>query len=112
MAETGAIIEQGTVIKGSLSGGGSVVVRGRVEGHVALKDKLTIENAGKVFADVEVETLAIYGELSGDINAGNRVTIAASAKVVGDITAPHIVIEDGARFKGSITMNFKLPEGI
>jgi cytoskeletal protein CcmA (bactofilin family) len=112
MAETSGVIGRGTVVKGNLSGSGDVVVQGRVEGTVSLKDRLTIEDSGKVFADVEVEHLQVHGEMSGDINAGDKVVIAANAKVVGDIKSPRVVIEDGARFKGSIEMDVKLPEGI
>ena len=75
MAETSGIVGRGTVVKGNLSGSGDVVVHGRVEGTVALKDQLTIEEEGKVFADVEVENLVAHGELSGDISAGDKVLI-------------------------------------
>jgi cytoskeletal protein CcmA (bactofilin family) len=112
MAETSGVIGRGTVVKGNLSGEGDVVVEGRVEGRVALKDQLTIETEGKVFADVAIRNLAVHGEMSGDIQADDRVVIASTAKVVGDIKAPRVVIEDGARFKGSIEMDVKLPEGI
>jgi len=91
---------------------GDVIVQGRLEGTVSLKDELTIEEQGKVFADVEVHNLSVHGEMSGDIAAVDKVTIAANAKVVGDIKAPRVVIEDGARFKGSIEMDVKLPEDI
>jgi cytoskeletal protein CcmA (bactofilin family) len=112
MAETSGIIGRGTVVKGNLSGSGDVVVEGRVEGTVSLKNQLTIEQDGKVFADVELENLAVHGEMSGDIQAADKVTISSTAKVVGDIKAPRVVIEDGARFKGSIEMDVKLPEDI
>jgi cytoskeletal protein CcmA (bactofilin family) len=112
MAQTSGIIGRGTVVKGSLSGSGDVVVEGRVEGLVALEDQLTIQQDGKVFADVELRNLAVHGEMSGDIQAGEKVVIAATAKVAGDIKAPRVVIEDGARFKGSIEMDVKLPEDI
>jgi len=48
--------------------------------------------------------------MNGDIVAADQVTISSSAAVVGDITAPRVVIEDGARFKGYIEMDVKLPE--
>ncbi len=112
MAETSGIIGRGTVVKGTLSGSGDVVVRGRVEGTVTLENQLTIEPEGQVFADVESENLSVHGEMSGDIRAGDKVVIASTAKVVGDIKAPRVVIEDGARFKGSIEMDVRLPEDI
>ncbi len=112
MAQTSGVIGRGTVVRGNLSGSGDVVVEGRIEGTVALEDQLTIEREGRVLADVRLENLTVHGEMSGDIQAADRVVISASAKVVGDIKAPRVVIQDGARFKGSIEMDVKLPEGI
>jgi cytoskeletal protein CcmA (bactofilin family) len=112
MAATSGIIGRGTLVRGNLSGSGDVVVEGRVEGTVALKDQLTVERDGKVLADVELENLTVHGEMSGDVVVADRVLISSTAKVVGDIKAPRVVIEDGARFKGSIEMDVKLPEDI
>jgi cytoskeletal protein CcmA (bactofilin family) len=112
MAETSGIIGRGTVVRGNLSGSGDVIVEGQVEGTVQLDDRLTIERGGRVLADVQLSDLVVHGQMSGDIAASDRVTISASAAVVGDIRAPRVVIEDGARFKGSIEMDVKLPEGI
>jgi cytoskeletal protein CcmA (bactofilin family) len=50
--------------------------------------------------------------MNGNISASDRVSISSTAKVVGDIKAPRVVIEDGARFKGSIEMDVKLPDGL
>jgi len=58
------------------------------------------------------ETLTVHGQMSGAIVAADRVVISSTAMVVGDIKAPRVVIQDGARFKGSIEMQVKLPEDI
>jgi cytoskeletal protein CcmA (bactofilin family) len=112
MSATSGIIGRGTVVRGNLSGSGDVVVEGQVEGTVSLRDKLTIEQGGRVFADVSLTDLVVHGQMSGDIVAADQVTISASAMVVGDVKAPRVVIEDGARFKGYIEMDVKLPEDI
>ncbi len=112
MAQTSGVIGRGTVVRGNLSGSGDVVVEGQIEGTVSLEDQLTIERDGRVLADVQLENLTVHGEMSGDIQAADRVVISSSAKVVGDIKAPRVVIQDGARFKGSIEMDVKLPEDI
>ncbi|MCL2179334.1 MAG: bactofilin BacN [Proteobacteria bacterium] len=106
------IIRKGITIRGSLSGGGDLVVEGQVEGLVDLKNHLTIETTGKVQADIRAEQLTINGEASGNIDASSRVAINASALVSGDIRAPRIVIENGAIFNGSIEMDVKLPDDI
>ena len=112
MAATSGIIGSGTVIKGNLTGSGDVVVQGQLEGNVSLEDQLLIEPGGRVLADVQVQNLDVHGEMSGGITASEKVLIAATAKVVGDIRAPRVVIEDGARFKGSIEMEVALPKNI
>ena len=61
---------------------------------------------------MELTDLVVHGQMNGDIVAEDRVTITSSAAVVGDIKAPRVVIEDGARFKGYIEMDVKLPEDI
>ncbi len=109
MSDTTGVIAKGIEIKGNLSGAGDLVIEGRVEGEIALRNTLTIEESGEVAADVELESIVVNGRMNGNIVASDRVSISSSARVVGDIKAPRIVIEDGARFKGSIEMDVKLP---
>ncbi len=106
------IIGKGITIRGSLSGGGDLVIEGHVEGQVALKNHLTIEQSGTVEADIKADELTINGEASGNIEANSRVAINNTAKVHGDVKAPRVVIEDGAVFNGSIEMDVKLPDDI
>ena len=106
------IIGKGIVIKGNLTGGGDLVIEGRVEGQISLKNHLTIEQTGRVQADIKADELTINGEASGNIDASTKVSISTAAKVSGDIKAPRVVIEDGAVFNGSIEMDVKLPDDI
>lgn len=110
--EQTGIIGKGIMIRGSLTGGGDLVVEGRVEGQIALKNHLTIESSGRVQADIRAEELTINGEASGNIDASSKVSINASARVAGDIKAPRVVIEDGAVFNGSVEMDVKLPDDL
>jgi cytoskeletal protein CcmA (bactofilin family) len=106
------IIGKGITIRGSLSGGGDLVIEGRVEGQISLKNHLTIETSGRVEADIRADELTINGEASGNIDASARVAINNSARVHGDIKAPRVVIEDGAVFNGTVEMDVKLPDDI
>ena len=106
------IIGKNIQIRGKLAGSEDLVIEGRIEGSVALKNHLTIEQTGVVEADVEVKDLTVHGEMRGDIRADGTVSVSNAAKVVGNIRAPRIILEDGARFKGSIEMDVELPSGI
>jgi cytoskeletal protein CcmA (bactofilin family) len=112
MAEPACIIGRGIQVRGNLSGSGDLVVDGRVEGHVALQDHMTVEESGIVVADIEARDLTVNGKMSGNVDASERVKISNSAVVTGDIRAPRVVIEDGARFKGSIEMEVPLPNDL
>ncbi len=112
MAEGPCIIGRNITIRGNLTGNEDLVVEGRIEGTIRLGNHLTIETTGVVEADVEVEDLTVRGELKGDMVAHSSVTINSGARVVGNIRAPRVIIEDGARFKGNIEMDVALPEGL
>lgn len=99
-------------VRGNISGAGDLVVEGRVEGNVSLEDHMIVERSGIVVADVESKELTINGQMSGNVEASGRVAMAASATVTGDIRAPRVIIEDGARFRGSIEMEVPLPDDI
>jgi cytoskeletal protein CcmA (bactofilin family) len=111
-ATSQCVIGKNIQIRGKLSGAEDLVVEGRVEGTVALKNHLTIEQTGIVDADVEVRDLTVHGEMRGDISANGTVSVSNAARVVGNIRAPRIILEDGARFKGSIEMDVELPDGV
>lgn len=106
------VIGQHIEIRGSVTGGEDLVVQGRIEGTISLKNHLTIEPSGVVEADVEVQDLTVQGEMRGDIVAAQSVSINANARVVGNVRAPRVILEDGARFRGSVDMEVKLPEGL
>ena len=88
------------------------VIEGAVEGHIALKNHLTIKETGQITADISTESMLVQGRVSGQIDANDLVSLSADASVVADIKAPRVVIEDGARFKGRIEMDVELPPGL
>ncbi|MDY0003346.1 MAG: polymer-forming cytoskeletal protein [Polyangia bacterium] len=113
MANEGpCVIGRAITIRGKLSGGEDLLVEGRIEGTINLKNHLSIEETGVVEADIEVQDLTVRGEMKGDITAAQSVSVAANARVVGNIRAPRVIIEDGARFRGHIDMDVKLPPGV
>jgi len=111
-SEGSCVIGGGITIRGSLSGSEPLIIEGKVEGTVSLQNHMTVEEGGVVIADVEVENLTVNGEIQGNISAAEMVSVNSTAKVVGNINAPRVIIEDGARFKGSVEMDFELPEDL
>lgn len=98
-------IGAGVSVNGRLTGNAGVNVLGRIEGSIILESHLQVEQGGEVVAQVEAKTLTVHGMLNGDVVAHEVVTLATGSVVTGNIRAPRIIIEEGARFKGNIDMD-------
>jgi cytoskeletal protein CcmA (bactofilin family) len=100
------------IIRGSVSGNQELLVEGRIEGRISLENRLTVEESGTVEADLEVVDASFKGEVRGDITATRSAVLHPSARVFGNIRAPRLVVEEGARFSGSVDMEVELPAGV
>ncbi|HEV8702981.1 MAG TPA: polymer-forming cytoskeletal protein [Candidatus Polarisedimenticolia bacterium] len=93
------------MIKGELQGNEDLTIDGQVEGKIELRDhNLTIGPNGKIKADLHANTIVIAGDVQGSVHAKERVEIAPTGRLTGDIASPRITIADGAHFKGSVDM--------
>lgn len=100
-----ATIGPSIFIKGDLTGEEDLVIEGRVEGRVDLKqNNVTVGKNGRVKADVFGRVVTIEGEVDGNVFAREQAILRQSGAIKGNITAPRVVLEDGSRFKGSIDM--------
>jgi cytoskeletal protein CcmA (bactofilin family) len=92
------------VIKGKLKSDEDLIVKGRIEAEIQSSKALMVENSGIIKANVRVKSAKLSGVLVGNITAEERVEILSDGRMVGDITAPKIIINDGAAFRGRIDM--------
>ena len=103
MANT--IIGGTIVIDGEISGEEDLVIRGTVKGRIVLRENLYVEETGVVEADIETQNVTVSGQVTGNVQAAERVEISAGGRMVGDLKAPRILIADGAAFKGNVDMD-------
>jgi len=83
---------------GNIATSGEVHVSGSVNGDIIAK-KVTIDEGGSVTGAIEVESALVAGALAGRLTA-TSVVLAASARVVADITHVTLTIDQGAVFEG------------
>src|SRR5262245_3787980 len=92
MSETIVSIGQAIQIKGDLIGQEDLTIEGKVDGNINLKDHhLTIGPSGRIKADIHAKSVMVVGELVGNITADDKVELAATGKMTGDIAAPNLV---------------------
>lgn len=100
-----ATIGPSITIRGALTGGEDLCLQGRLEGEISVAEhSITVGSAGRVKADVYGRSIYVEGEVEGNLFGKDEVVIRASGKVIGNVTAPRVTLENGSHFRGSIDM--------
>lgn len=95
----------GTMLTGETNFQAMLRVDGHLTGRVTSENgTLVVGSGGRVDADIMVASASINGTVNGDIIALERVELGRTARVIGNIQAPRLVIEDGAIFEGACSM--------
>ena len=93
-------------IKGELSGSKELMIQGQVQGTVDLKQhSVTVGDKAKIAADICAKAIRVEGEITGNLFAEATIVLHPTANVVGNMKAPRVSLEDGARFRGKIDMD-------
>ena len=99
-----AYLGEDTVFSGSLSFNGAVRIDGKMDGTINTDDTLIIGENGVLEADITAGTVICRGKIKGTIKASKRIEIHNNSVVVGAISAPALLVEDGALFDGTCEM--------
>lgn len=103
-----ATIGKAVMIKGQIFSREDLYIDGEIEGAVEVADhRLTVGPNGKLKAGVKAREIIVLGVITGNVEAIDKVDLRKDARLIGDIAAARIVIEDGAYVKGSIEMTGK-----
>lgn len=94
-----SIISTDMIVHGSLVATGDIQVDGRVEGDIE-SGSLTIGEKATVHGEVTCEEVIIRGRVIGSVRA-NRVHLAGTSHVEGDIFHQALAVETGAFFEGN-----------
>jgi cytoskeletal protein CcmA (bactofilin family) len=105
-AATGySVIDDELTISGDISTEGTIRVDGRVEGSVHRADTLIIGSGGTVVGNIEAREVVIGGEVCGNLTASDRVEVQASATVQGDIRAAAVLLAEGGKVHGHVSIH-------
>lgn len=101
----GGFVGHTTTLSGEANFKGMLRVDGRLSGRVnSEKGTLIVSGGGQVNAEVNVAVAKVNGTINGDINTTERLELGRTARVVGNIQTPELIIEQGAIFEGGCRM--------
>jgi cytoskeletal protein CcmA (bactofilin family) len=96
-------ITSGISVKGDLHGREDLWIGGSVEGKLHFDSaRVAVGPCGKIHGEIEAREVVIEGKVDGNLRAAERLEIASTGTVRGDVAAPRVAIQDGAGFNGSM----------
>jgi cytoskeletal protein CcmA (bactofilin family) len=99
-----AFLGKDTEFEGKLSFSGAVRIDGSFKGEILTEGTLVVGETANLEADVQASHIIVSGEVRGNIAAENRIEVHAPGKIVGNIEAPIITIDEGVVFEGNCRM--------
>ena len=98
-------------IIGTINFVNAIRLDGRMKGTISSADgTLIVGKTAQIQAEIKVNAAIIMGKVKGNISAKDRVEIFAPAQVAGNISAPIVSIEKGARFNGKCGVKIDAPQ--
>lgn len=101
-----ALIGPQVVIRGDVVFSGGLYVEGRIEGKVVAEEGakavLTLAEQGQIEGEVHAAVVVISGRLDGDVHASERVELAQTARVTGNVHYQVVEMSAGAQLNGRL----------
>jgi cytoskeletal protein CcmA (bactofilin family) len=101
-----AYLGPGLRVKGDITGDEDLRIDSEVDGSVSLGGhRLTVGKGGHIGGEITAREVVIYGEVTAEIRARDRVELKKDGSLVGDVATARIAIEEGAYFKGAVEID-------
>jgi cytoskeletal protein CcmA (bactofilin family) len=97
-------VAPGSRVKGELGGSTELLIEGEVEGEIRVDAPVMIGTEGIVQGPILAHVVRVGGRVFGNVTATERIEVSPSGSVEGDVSAPRIIIAEGAFFKGRVEM--------
>jgi cytoskeletal protein CcmA (bactofilin family) len=107
VAAVDTLIGRQTEVLGDVRFSGGLHVDGKIKGSVTTlgADKsatLSVSESGTIEGDVRVPTMILNGTVIGDVRATERLSLAAKARVTGNVHYKVLQMEPGAMINGQL----------
>jgi cytoskeletal protein CcmA (bactofilin family) len=103
--EANSTIGEDSRFEGRFAIRGSLRIDGRFEGQTLHVDQLQIGPKGRVKTNVVASSVVVEGIVIGNIMASHRILLLSTARVLGDIRTPELIIQDGVVLEGRCTIS-------
>ncbi len=95
-----SIVGEGTRFKGELDLNGVLRIDGDYVGVIKTPDKVLVGKNGRAECTIYAGTIVIGGVVKGNIYSTEKIIILTTGMVVGNITTPRLIVEEGVVLDG------------
>ena len=107
--DANSTIGESSYFEGRFAVKGSLKVDGKFEGEILLVDQLHVGSKAKVKTNINATSVVVEGLVMGNISATHRILLLSTARVLGDLKTPELIIQDGVVLEGRCTIShFKI----
>jgi len=103
--EIESTIGEHTIVDGTFKSDNAIKIRGTVAGEIESKSSIFVEAQANVNAKVTANSVTVAGQVNGQIFCRGRVEIRPSGRVIGEINAGTLIMQEGAFFEGNLKMS-------
>ena len=100
-----SVVGKTLLIKGEIYSDDEILIEGKIQGKINVKNRVIIGINGNVEADIDAREVVIKGKVTGNVKGGQRVEIVPGGVLHGNINSPRVVIADSGVFEGNIEMH-------
>lgn len=100
-----SVIAQDTRWDGTVQSSGSIHVHGNVQGEIHAEGDVFIAEGASVTAAVRSGGVTVAGRLEGTVVCSGRFEVMPTGYVSADVTAPRLVVHEGAVVVGKLSMS-------
>ena len=107
--ETETVIAPSVRVEGDFVSEGNVRIEGEVKGSIATERDLIVGENAKITAGIQARNAVIAGELHGNLRVFDRLELASTARIFGDIQSKVLSVAPGAMMKGQLVIGLEVP---
>jgi cytoskeletal protein CcmA (bactofilin family) len=100
-----AFLDRGASFEGKVSFSGLLRIDGHLRGTAQSDGTLVVGETGVVHADLEVGTLLVRGSVTGAVRAQERVEIAPTGRLEGEVETPMLSVQEGGELQARVAMS-------
>ena len=98
------VLGRGWQLKGRIYGKGLVILQSVFDGELDIQGRLTVDPTASVKGSFRAEEIYIGGRLDGAVASSRILELAGTARVEGQVNAPRLQMEEGARLNAEVAM--------